>query len=319
MNAPVDRSPQSLVSRLLEAYCKKHDLDLTLLDGRGHSGHVRTTSGRRWFFRGTHFDLNPLGSSEIADDKAASLTFLKEAGLPVPESQTLSGPTAEALATALDFADQHGFPVFLKPNEGQEGLDVERLVTRTELEDAVERLLARHRLLLLQEAIEGDDVRVLVLDGSILCAIQRIPPALVGDGKTQVRDLMERTHNRLLSDPRSARELQRQGFNFDTVPAVDQRIQLLPNANLSAGGFGTLVTHTLSSALADTAANAAERLNLRYAGIDLIARPDGSCRILEVNAAPGLARLASQGERENEVVAGIYERVFDALTFGPDQ
>lgn len=313
MSAASNTAHRSLVSRLLEPYCEKHGLTLILLDEHGHGGHVETTSGRRWFFRGTHFDLNPLGASEISDDKAASLAALNKCGLLTPESLCLSGPVARAKETAHAFADEHGYPLFLKPNEGQEGLDVERLETRDDLTDSIDRLLARHRLLLLQRAVEGDDLRLLVLDGVVLCAVQRTPPALCGNGRTAIRDLMGEKLKKLLSDPRCQRELVRQGLTFDTVLEEGQKVRLLPNANLSAGGAGTLIMDVVPSTLADAAIKAAGCLNLRYAGIDLIAAPDGTYRILEVNAAPGLARLAAQGDMEKAVVADVYERVFDAM------
>lgn len=303
--------PQSLVWTLLEAYCARHSLKLTRLDEYGHGGIVENPAGQRRFFRGTHFDLNPLGASEIADDKAASLELFQRDGLVVPDRIVLSGKAAPT--SAIQFAERVGFPVFLKPNTGQEGQDVERLETPEQLKTACPRLLEHHRLLLLQEAISGEDLRVLVLNGEVLGMIKRSPPIVTGDGVKSLKTMIEQLDTRLLGDPRCATCLAIQNLSLDCIPAKGRRIALLSNANLSSGGKGCLLDGPIPPAIKEAAIRAANSLGLRYAGVDMIEKPDGQPVLLEINAAPGLARFAAQGPSERAVAAQFYERVFDAF------
>ena len=48
--------------------------------------------------------------------------------------------------------------------------------------------------MLLEEQIPGDNYRLLYLDGVLLDAIQRRPPAVVGDGRSSVRPLVEKAN-----------------------------------------------------------------------------------------------------------------------------
>jgi len=303
---------QSLVWTLLEAYCARHNLKLTRLDDYGHSGLVENPAGQRRFFLGTHFDLNPLGASEIADDKAASLKLFQSDGLIIPEGVVLSGKNASN--SAIQFSERVGFPVFLKPNTGQEGQDVERLETPEQLKSACTRLLEHHRLLLLQEAISGEDLRVLVLEGEVLGVIKRSPPTVTGDGVRSLKTMIEQLDAGLLADPRCAACLASQNLSLDCVPEKGQVIALLSNANLSSGGKGHLLDGPTPLTIKDAAIRAANSLGLRYAGVDMIVKADGQPILLEINAAPGLARFAAQGPSDRAVAAQFYERVFDAFT-----
>ena len=101
---------RSAVFDLLELYCAENGLCLTAGDSHGHAGFVENGAGKRWFFKGTRFDINPLGAAEIANDKSYSLHFLQQAGVAVPESLLVFG-------TELRAGDQllsHRFPASLK-------------------------------------------------------------------------------------------------------------------------------------------------------------------------------------------------------------
>lgn len=325
----------SLVPRLLNRYCARKGLRLVLDPDLGNAGFIETPAGGRSFFKGTHFDLNPLGAAEIAADKDYSLTFWKADGFRVPDSLLIGAPsliesleagnaahknTLRSSDDARMFANDVGFPVFLKPNDGQEGRDVIKIHDSAGLEPALTDLFLRHDKVLLQEAVQGADVRVLVLDGSVLCAIERKPPSVVGDGKTAISDLIAETHRGLCEDPRMAVELAAQDCMPNGVPEAGETICLLPNANLSAGGKGRLITKTIASHLKQTAISAVEALGLRYAGLDMVVSDpvgtDSNYVILEANAAPGLNRFAAQGTDETKAVKAVYERVFDAMTDG---
>lgn len=323
----------SLVPRLLSRYCERKGLRLVLDPDLGNAGFIETSAGARRFFKGTHFDLNPLGAAEIADDKDYSLTFWKADGFRVPRSLLICAPSLIESFKASDsahlsalrsnddvrsFATDIGFPVFLKPNDGQEGRDVLKIHSLAGLEPALKDLFLRQDKLLLQEAVQGVDIRVLVLDGDVLCVIEREPPSVIGDGTTAISDLVAGTHRRLCNDLRTTAELSSQGYTPGGILAAGEKICLLPNANLSAGGKGRLITNVLASHLKQTAISAVNALGLRYAGLDMVvsdpADPDSSYVILEANAAPGLNRFAAQGAGETRTVQAIYERVFDALT-----
>ncbi len=327
--------PRPFVARLLAAYCERHGHNLITDAATGHAGYVETKSGQRRFFRGCHFDLNPLGAAEVADDKGYALEFLARDGFSVPRGITIHSPDAvnavarkntpyagamNTAADAVGFAEEIGYPVFLKPVAGQEGEDVRRLNNRSSLEQALGDLFQRHPALLLQEAITGADLRIVILDGGVLIALERYPAKVAGDGASSIRDLAAGIPGLDPNDPRIAAELAAYGLDLEAVPAKGVDIPLLPNSNLSTGGTARNVTDIVDPALCTIAAGAAKALSLRFAGVDLIARDIGDAAagyaILEINAAPGLNRYARQGEPELALVTRIYQKLF-AATLGP--
>jgi D-alanine-D-alanine ligase-like ATP-grasp enzyme len=314
-------SRRAIAYELLERYCAVRGFRLTAGDAHGHAGCVESPAGRRWYFKGTRFDLNTLGASEIANDKAYAAAFLQRAGIAVPAGHLVfSSEIRDARRppkAVLDFAGEHGFPLFVKPNCGREGRDVMRVDTRHTLHNALHLLAKRNEQMLVQEEVRGTELRVLVLDGEILAAIERRPPQVTGDGIRSLAEIIGADPRINAADPRLDFQLSQQHLMLETVPAAGQAVTLLPVANLSVGGTARIVTESLPEILADHARNAARTLSLRYAAVDLILPEtpgaDAAAVVLEVNAAPGLGNLYRQGPDEAQVVEEVYERVFAAM------
>lgn len=312
---------KSLVFQLLEHYCKERGFSLTEGDPYGNAGLVENPAGKRWYFVGTRFDINPLGSAEIARDKAYAARFLELNGLAVPATHLfftsdLSGK-APLPKTVLEFARKHDYPLFVKPNAGQEGLDVVRVETREALQDALHDIAQRHAQILVQEEIRGRDIRIVVLDGEALCAIERRPPQVTGDGMRSIAQLVGEAGPVNADDSLVAALLASQGMGQDSVPSAGQVVPLLPVSNLSSGGSAQIVTDRVSADLLELACRSVGTLGLRYAGVDLIVPEDPksgtSAYVLEVNAAPGLSNLFRQGPREAELVRQVYAGLFDKM------
>ncbi|MEL7528329.1 MAG: ATP-dependent carboxylate-amine ligase [Pseudomonadota bacterium] len=312
---------RSVVFDLLERYCSRHGLRLTAGDSHGHAGCVENSAGKRWFFKGTRFDINPLGAAEIANDKAYSLHFLQKAGIRVPESLLVFSaeiPSGGQLPAALSgFVEAKGFPLFLKPNTGREGQDVMCVGNGTELENALQILTDTHAQWLIQREVKGRDLRVVVLDGAILCAIERKAPHVTGDGRLSIAALIDGHPKIVASDARIDAALTRQGVTRGSIPQAGDKIALLPVTNLSSGGTAEIITDQLGPDLVETARAATATLGLRYAGVDMIV-PDGGwntsgATVLEVNAAPGLNNLYRQGSHEAECVEAAYSKLFEIL------
>lgn len=227
---------RSVVCQLLESYCAGKGLSLTTGDPHGHAGYVENRSGRRWFFKGTRFDLNPYGAAEIANDKAYACRFLKEAGIAVPASHFVQGDEVRTgkrpPEDVLDFAEDTGFPLYVKPNEGQEGRGVMRVDTYHTLQSALTILAKSHPAMLVQEEIRGTDLRVLVLDGEVLCAFERHAPQVTGDGTSSLAELVDAHPGIDPSDGRIDFELSQQALMLESVPEAGQTVALLPVSNL---------------------------------------------------------------------------------------
>ncbi|MBA5778624.1 ATP-dependent carboxylate-amine ligase [Stappia sp. F7233] len=305
----------------------------------GYAGYIEAADGRRHFFKGTNFDINGAGAASLAKDKDYAGRMLAEAGLPVPEAVLIHAPrrryamalknpvVASRLATeaaAEIFAETVGWPVFVKPNEGSEGEGVMKAGDREALGAALGELFQLNDRVLVQKAVGGNDYRVVVLDGEVLAAFHRVPLRVSGDGRSMLGRLIEmriaelgaegRGRRIAADDPRILKHLMADGRSFEDIPARDETVTLLPNANLSTGGTATDATATLTDEARLLAVSAARALGLRFAGVDLMLEDGGAAHLLEVNAAPGLSYFHRLGKREAAIVEAIYARLFEAIT-----
>ena len=113
-------------------------------------------------------------TTRLCGDKVATSLALSRAGVPQPRYRVASHPEA-----ALAAMEALGFPVVMKPATGSWG----RLLARIHDRDAAEALLEhkatlggpQHGIFYIQEHVSkpGRDLRVFVVGGRALCAIER--------------------------------------------------------------------------------------------------------------------------------------------------
>ncbi len=240
---------------------------------------------------------------EIAGDKALTKRLLAQAGLPVPRGETvLSTPLAEEAARKLNGA------VVVKPCNANQGKGVSTLLTcTTAVAAACEHARRWGPRVLVEQHIEGADYRVLVVGRRMVAAARRVPPQVVGDGQSTIRELVEQEnrrpqrgegHDKVLTkialDAVAAACLQDQGLAFEAVPQAGATVRLRGNANLSTGGTAEDVTAKVHPDTARACVRAARTIGLDVAGIDIVCRDialpleaQGGAMI-EVNAAPGI-------------------------------
>ena len=113
-------------------------------------------------------------------------------------------------------------------------------------------------------------------------------------------------------------KLKRQGLKLRSVPAKEERIYLLDNANLSTGGDAVDVTTTAHSAFKQIAIQVTKDMGLRLCGVDLMVAGDitqkpGVYWILEINSAPGLDHYAQAGRTQEKIVEDLYLEVLKSM------
>ncbi len=309
----------------------------------GYAGFIERPDGSRHFFKGTNFDLNGAGAAALAKDKDYASRFLSDAGLPVPKSllvhsarrraaMALKNPAVAARLpgneAAMVFADTVGWPVFVKPNEGSEGEGVAKVGSESALREHLDALFQLNDRVLVQQAVDGADHRVIVFDGEVLAAFRRSPLSVKGNGRHSIRHLAQAAIDGFQANGKGARIsssdrrivdfLAASGRSLDDIPHEGEVVALLANANLSTGGSAVDVSATIGEDACQMAVAAARALGLRFAGVDLLLddAPGGDAFVLEVNAGPGLSYFHRLGPEEAATVEVIYARVMDAILAG---
>ncbi len=241
-------------------------------------------------------------AESIAQDKELTKQLLHAAGVPVPRGR----PVTDA-EDAWAAAQEIGFPVVLKPQDGNQGKGVTvNITSREQLVSAYESAAAYGKVLI-EKFLPGFDYRLLVVGDRLVAAARRDPPQVVGDGVHTVRELVDEVNQdprrgeghatsltRIRLDDIALARLEAQGLAPESIPALGQRVVLRNNANLSTGGTATDVTDTIHPEVAARAVDAAQMIGLHICGVDMVCEnvlaplEEQHGGIVEVNAAPGL-------------------------------
>jgi GNAT-family acetyltransferase (TIGR03103 family) len=237
------------------------------------------------------------------DDKRATRRIMERAGVRVARGVVACEGDLVAATSLL----RECGAVVVKPARGEQGRGI-TVGVRDEagLSRAVDLALQFCPDVLIEELVEGDDVRVLVIDREVVAAAVRRPAEVVGDGRNPVAELVAATsrrreratggESRIPLDETTAEVVADAGWAMDDVPPNGERIRVRRTANLHTGGTIEDVTDQLHQDVAEAAVRAATALRIPVTGIDSmvpdVAGPEYV--FIEANERPGLANHEPQ-------------------------
>jgi cyanophycin synthetase len=256
---------------------------------------------------------------EIAGDKDTTKRLLAEHGVPVPR-----GFVAEDEDDAAEIADKLGWPVVVKPLDASHGRGVlTNIRSEKELRLAYRDARRFREEAIVEQFLEGHDFRFVVVNGKFICAAQRVPAFVVGDGTSSISELVQQVntdprrgigHEKVLTrieiDDLTLALLARRSLTPDSVPGKGETVFLKSTANLSTGGIARDVTDSVHPANIHLMERVARIVGLDIAGIDVIATSvehplsEVGGGIVEVNAAPGFRMHVAPAEGTPRDVAG---------------
>nr|WP_244627317.1 cyanophycin synthetase [Microvirga tunisiensis] len=265
-------------------------------------------------------------ATDAAGDKDLTKSLLADAGLPVPR-----GEVVRSAEDAVRAAERIGYPVVVKPLDGNHGRGVSiDLSTAEEVTRAFEEASRHSRRVIVESCFKGQDHRILVVNGEVVAVAERIPAHVVGDGERSITALVDEVNQdprrgeghenvmtRIKIDDHTLGVLAKAGLETDSVPAIGQVVYLCDTANLSTGGTAVDRTDDIHPDNALIARRAARAIGLDVAGIDFIA-PDITRSvhetgggIIEVNAAPGFRMHLQPSEgRARNVARPVMDMLF---------
>jgi GNAT-family acetyltransferase (TIGR03103 family) len=239
------------------------------------------------------------------DDKAVTRRVLEGAGLRVPRGQRAAGPEEDA-----EFLEEVG-DLVVKPAKGEQGDGITVGVRDADhLREAVEEARRFSPVVLLEERVEGRDLRVIVIDGEVVAAAIRRPAAVTGTGEHTVAALIEKQsrrraaatdgESRIPVDAHTRATVEAAGYGMDDVLPEGEVLRVRGTANLHTGGTIHDVTADLHPVIAEACIRAARALDIPVVGLDLlvpdVAQPDHV--FIEANERPGLANHEPQPTAE---------------------
>ncbi len=262
---------------------------------------------------------------DIAANKHATKTLLGDMGVPVPKGYKIRD--VEELESTLNSI---GYPAVIKPLDGNHGKGA--TVGITTLEDAVvafEKAKEYSRQIIVEKQLIGSDFRALVVNNQLIAVAKRIPAHVIGDGKSTVQELIDKTnadprrgygHENVLThidvDGQTLRCIRSSGYAIDSVLPAGEELHLKTTANISTGGTAIDCTDEVHAENVFLFERIARIIGLDVAGVDVIAPnvseplSENGGGIIEVNAAPGFRMHLSPSDGIGRNVA---EHVIDML------
>ena len=235
------------------------------------------------------------------DDKRLTRRIVSEAGIAVPRGRLATFDQADH-----DFLAEVG-DVVVKPTRGEQGKGITVGVTDSgELDAALARAREQYPEVLIEQRAEGDDLRLVVIDGKVVAAALRRPAEVTGTGRHTIRELIEAQSRRRAAatggesvipmDAVTEATVTEAGWSFDDVLPEGERLRVRRTANLHQGGTIHDVTAIVHPDLRAVAVTAAAAIGIPVTGIDLLV-PDVTSPdyvFIEANERPGLANHEPQ-------------------------
>ena len=304
--------------------CAEFGLSFDDIDGgTGLAFRVASPAKAVYFGAGrcSWYPQNNATAATLASDKYFTSRILEEADV-----ATLGGdyfflgtrhrtlrPAGHERKDAFDYFRKLNGSAFLKPLTGSRGDFAQAIGDEALLDRYLETVAPHYDAVLMQPITSGIEYRIFLLDDEVAYSARKFPPALEGDGRRHLRDLLV-AHNALLKsrglsaiDPATLPHAE-----LDGVLPASERWDIPGRTNLSAGGRMAFASPNLTALT--TAQKAVRALGLRAAAVDLFADIGGnpqSVAIIEVNSNPSI-RLLEELQRP-DLILKIWRHTFFAL------
>ena len=309
INVPLFSPPPETVddlnpyARIIADEAIRRGIWVEVLDAE--TGEMRLTHGGRAVI--TRESLSEF-TSAIAmcrcDDKRLTRRLVSEAGITVPRARLATFDDDD-----FEFMKDVG-EVVVKPTRGEQGKGITVGVTvehgAAELAAAIARAREECHEVLIEQRVNGNDLRLVVIDGRVVAAALRLPPEVIGTGEHTVRDLIVAEsrrrsaatagESRIPLDALTEATVAEHGWKLDDVLPQGLRLLVRHTANLHQGGTIHDVTPDVNQELCRVAVTAAEAIGIPVTGIDLLV-PDVTGQdyaFIEANERPGLANHEPQ-------------------------
>lgn len=259
----------------------------------------------------------------ITANKILANKILREMGIPVARQATVTSEEQ-----ALRAAKAIGYPVVTKPRSGNRARGVTANITSGgELRQGIRRAAQVHKQVIIEEYLPGDDYRFVVINGELVSVIKRVPPQVIGDGKSKIRQLVENTNNNRIREDGYARNLQVLKFDEETLRVISKQNlspesvpsagQVVPLSTAGNGGTTVDVTDKIHPDNAAAAIRAVEIMRIDVGGVDfLLPDPSKSYRetgggICEVNYMPDIqVHIIAEGAEKSDMVGAFVKSLF---------
>lgn len=259
------------------------------------------SSERIHFFSESCGDKNTEEALDICDDKSLTYNYLEKANVPIPLGKNFD--CHSSIDDIVRYAEKLGYPLVVKPKDGKAGRGVAvNIQDENTLKNAINRVKdLGYDSLIVQQHVEGKEIRIYVLNNKVIAAANRIPANVIGDGHSTIAKLIEIKnefrkqiphlyYRPIKIDAEVRNIIADAGYSLDTILKKGERLFLRKVSNVSTGGDPIDYTDKLTKKQKEIAIAATNAIpGLTHCGVDMIVdEKNGTGVILEINTRPGI-------------------------------
>lgn len=193
-----------------------------------------------YFFNSASGSKTTKEATRIAKNKKLSNNYLKEGGVPVPETKTFNFEEY-SIEELYAYGDKIGFPLVVKPTSMASGRGVvTNIKSREKLKKAILDVrdgLNQKEVIIEKYFENGVDFRFYVIEDEVIAVTKNYPSNIIGDGYHNIRQLINRrnrkmrklysTNNRkMIVDEEMLEFLYEDNLTLESVPEKNERIFL---------------------------------------------------------------------------------------------
>lgn len=259
------------------------------------------------YFKSVDCGINSSFWLKVADNKELTYILAWENNIKVPKSIYINREELWTLNTnSLDIE----YPVISKPVDGWHGdgvaIDLKNPDNLSEWlkysfrDPSVKRVVV-------QEQIQWEDHRIIVLDEKIIAVSKRIPPYIIWDWESTIESLIDRENNnpkrwwwedhdgimsKIKIDNEAISHIEEQGYSISSIPEKWIKLNIRKNSNLSTGGLAIDKTDNIHPSIQQEAIKISKKCWLRFCWVDYFCKDisqelkEGAGAIIEINATP---------------------------------
>lgn len=232
--------------------------------------------GKRITYEGIPIPLHGAYQEWWIDDKAVLKKHFQDFGFPVAK-----GGAALTKKGAVNIFKSLNAPVIVKPRSGSGSRHTTlHIMDEKELLRAFSVATQVSPAAIIEEELKGAVYRATVVDGKLSATLRRDPPAVVGDGKGTIQELInEANEHPARSGPHFSKikinsnaivELDWQGYKPEDILPKGTRVTFHQKVNWSVGGTTADVSDTIHPDNKKLFERVAEVLKAPIVGIDFI-------------------------------------------------
>ena len=284
----------------------KRNINIEVLDWSDNFIRLKKENKIEYIKQATRTSSDSYISPLIMENKIVTKKILAENNIKVPEGKVFDDKK-DALNSWNLFINKK---IVIKPNSTNFGKGITILPDNQSYNDfnnAIEYAFKFDGSVIIEEFIEGNEYRFLIIGHEVAAVLQRIPANVIGDGKHTVKELIEIKNKdplrgagyvtpleKIKLNQTEKKFLKLQGKNIRYSPEKNEQVFLRKNSNISTGGDSIDYSDEVINEYKSIALDAAKAVQAKICGADIIIKnikekPDeNNYAIIELNFNPAI-------------------------------